>query len=166
MGVGAITETTMEDAMLDFFYNGVSPWIRSCEYSWSIPDEHIVAKKFVYFCYVLYTVLESGDNYTLQAPHPKHRNLPEDYDTFNVFADWASFSDMLLAWKGRDEIVGTSLDYMIRDFCYVWVDVERGKPGNWSDISIEMNNDGQSDDEGGATTLPEGNWGKRKNDLY
>jgi hypothetical protein len=161
MAKGAIKETTMEDAMLDFFYSGVDPWISEAGYHWSI-HRNLAAKKFVYFCYVMYTTLESGDGYTMNAPVPKHRDLPEDFDTFNIFADLSSFSDMLLEWRDRDEIVGTRLDYMIRDFCYVWIDVERGPPNAWTQTTIEMNDEGYSDDEA-PSGQAEGAW---SNNVY
>ena len=166
-GQGAMNVTTMEEAMLDFFYSGVEPWIQGSGYYWSITSDS-VAKRFVYFCYVMSSTLDTGDDYTIEPPYPRHRDLPEDLDTFNIFADMASFSDMLLEWRDRSEIVGTQLDHMIRDLCYVWIDVERGQPARWAEATIEMNDECNSDEEGvsGGPIVPDGNWSKTKNDLY
>jgi hypothetical protein len=75
---------------------------------------------------------------------------------------------MLHSWTDRCEIVGTPFDHLIRKFCYVWVDVQYGEPGRWSETTFEMNNGGQWDEDtggaGGASS--DSRWGKRKNDLY
>ena len=106
---------------------------------------------------------------TIEGPPPNHRNFPEDLDTFYKFADYISFSNILSEWDQRYEIVGTILDHKIRDFCYVWIDVEYGEPGAWTQATIQMNNEDNSDNEvatGVATHLAESNWSKRKNDIY
>ncbi len=168
---GTITEVSMEEAILDFFYRGVTVWIHDCGYEWST-DEPVVGRKFLYFCYMICRTLafnaRFNKNDTIEAPEPNHRNFPEDLDTFQHFADDISFSDMLSEWRDRYEIVGTLLDHKIRDFCYVWIDVEYGEPGSWTEGTLEMNNEGKSDYEMAmaAGGLPDGNWSKRKNDMY
>lgn len=169
---GTITNVSMEEAMLDFFYRGVSVWIHDCGYDWST-DECVVGRKFLYFCYILDRTLDYNMRFkkddTIEAPAPNHRNLPEDLDTFQQFADDASFSDMLIEWRDRYEIVGTLLDHKIRDFCYVWIDVEMGRPGSWTEVTLEMNNEAADEDGSGLgymASIPDGNWSKRKNDIY
>jgi len=168
--MGILAETTMEEAMLDFFHRGVSPWIHGCGYRWSLEVDE-VAGKFLYFCYTDYTTMRlrgPKGQWVLEAPSPRHRDLLEDADTFEIFADLTSFSDMLHSWTDRCEIVGTPFDHLIRKFCYVWVDVQYGEPGRWSETTFEMNNGGQWDEDtggaGGASS--DSRWGKRKNDLY
>jgi hypothetical protein len=166
-----ITEISMEEAILDFFYRGVTVWIHDCGYEWST-DEPVVGRKFLYFCYIICRTLEINARFnkddTIEPPAPNHRNLPEDLHTFQQFADEASFSDMLFEWKDRCEIVGTLLDHKIRDFCYVWVDVEYGEPGSWTQGTLEMNNESKSDENLNManSSIPDANWSKRKNDIY
>jgi hypothetical protein len=161
----------MEEAMLDFFYRGITVWVHDCSYEWST-DEQVVARKFLYFCYTVCRTLafnvRFNRNDTIEPPPPNHRNLPEDIDTFQKFADDTLFSDMLSEWRDRYEIVGTLLDHKIRDFCYVWIDVEHGEPGLWTQGTLEMNNEGKSEEEiaMGTAGIPDGNWSKRKNDIY
>ena len=158
-------ETTMEETINDFFYNGITPWINSCGYSWFHPPEDI-ARNFLRFCYKLQDTVKAGEQFNLELPMPKHRNMPEDLDTFQVFVDSFSFTDLLSNWSFHDEIVGTRLDNLIVDFCYNWVDVEKGAPGRWTQKTIEMNEDEMSDDERAQNNLPDGNWSRRKHDLY
>jgi hypothetical protein len=158
-------ETTMEEAMLDFFYDGITPWINSHGYYWSTEPE-AVARNFLRFCHMLDQTIAAGDGYMLQMPQPKHRNLPDDLDTFRIFVDTFSFTDMLSKWSFYDQIVGTKLDNLIMDFCYIWVDVEKGAPGRWTQKIIEMNEDDMSDEERANNALPDGNWSRRKHDLY
>jgi hypothetical protein len=158
-------ETTMEEAMLDFFYNGLTTWINSCGYFWLTEDPK-VAKSFLNFCYNLEQTLKAGEQYNLQLPQPNHRNLPEDLDTFQAFADSFSFTEFLSNWAFYDQIIGNRLDNLIVDFCYNWVDVERGTPGRWTQTTIEMNEGDISDDERAQNNLPDGNWSRRKHDLY
>jgi len=158
-------ETTMEEAMLDFFYDGITPLIQSCGYSWSTESE-AVSKNFLRFCYMLDDTVRAGDNFALKMPDPKHRNLAEDFDTFNIFVDSFSFSEMLSKWSYYDQIIGTRLDNLILNFLYIWIDVEKGAPGRWTQKTIEANEDDKSDDERAQMNLPDGNWSRRKHDLY
>jgi hypothetical protein len=161
-----VVETTMEEAMLDFFYNGITPWIQGCGYSWINGDSKEVARHFLRFCYELQKTIEAGDTYILQIPKPKHRNLPEDLDTFQSYVDSWGFTEMLSNWSFYDQIVGSRLDNLIVDFTYNWVDVEKGLPGRWTQKTIEMNEDEKSDDERAQNNVPDGNWSRRKHDLY
>jgi hypothetical protein len=159
------TETTTEEAMLDFFNHGLTPWMNSCGYSWSNPQKD-VGRSFLRFCYKLNDTVKAGEQFHLQLPEPNHRNMPEDLDTFQSFADSFSFTELLTMWSFYDQIIGTRLDNLIMDFCYIWADVEKGAPGRWTQKTIEMNQDDQSDDERAQNNLPDGNWSRRKHDLY
>jgi len=158
-------ETIFEEALLDFFNDGLTPWLNSCGYSWSSSSQD-VGKSFLRFCYKLNETLEAGDQFHLQLPQPKHRNMPEDLDTFQIFTDMFSFSELLTKWSFYDQIIGTRLDNLIVDFCYIWADVEKGAPGQWTQKTIEMNEDEQSDEDRAHNNLPDGNWSRRKYDLY
>ena len=158
-------EATTEEALLDFFNNGLTPWLNSCGYSWSSPSQN-VSKSFLYFCYKLNDTLKAGEQFNLQLPEPKHRNMPEDLDTFQSFADSFSFSELLTKWSFYDQIIGSRLDNLMMDFCYIWADVEKGAPGQWTQKTIEMNEDEMSDEDRAQNNLPDGNWSRRKHDLY
>jgi hypothetical protein len=158
------TEGTMRDALLHFFYEGVSPWITSFGYEW-INGETCVSKKFLRFCYDIHVTLLMGDNYSLQVPEPKHRDYLEDRETFDFIVDHWSFVELLEEWDCRDEIVGTRLDYLLREFCYVWIDVTAGKPGSWTKKSLDAEYDEIDIDEQNAL-LPDPNWNRSKYDLY
>ena len=157
-------EVTMEEALTEFFYSGITDWMKSCGYSWSNTDSEI-KKKFLNFAFAVSSTLEASRTATLQVPFPNHRNLPDDRDTFDLYADMSSFTEFLHKWSFRSEIVGTRLDHLIREFCYTWSDVEKGKPGRWTQLTINMNEDENSDDDKGIM-LPDGNWSRRKYDLY
>jgi hypothetical protein len=161
-----LTEGTMEDAMLHFFYEGVSPWIQGFGYSWS-NEENVIARKFLRLCYAIHTTSMMDPKYTLEVPEPRHRDYQEDRDTFNYIVDTRSFIDMLDVWKFRDEIVGTRLDYLLREFCYVWINVQSGKPGAWTQAALDAESDADSEeDRANTNVLPDGNWSRRKYDLY
>lgn len=159
------TEITMEDVVLDFFHNGLTSWINRCGYSWLTEDTN-VAKSFLRFCYKLNETVKAGEQFNLQLPEPNHRNMPEDLDTFQAFADSFSFTELLTNWSFYDQIIGSRLDNLMMDFAYNWIDVERGAPGRWTQKTIEMNEDDLSDEERAQNNLPDGNWSRRKHDLY
>ena len=138
-----IQEGTMEEAMLHFFYSGLSPWIKQFGYSW-IYDEDDVARKFVYHCYVL---MSTPSKQLLLPPEAKHRDLKEDRETFDYIVDTQSFIDFLEEWKSRDEIVGTERDHLLREFCYIWIDPSSGKPGAYTERILEAD-ETDSEEEG------------------
>lgn len=160
-----LSEGTMEEAMLDFFYNGISPWIKDTGYIWLVNDESYVARKFLRFAYELYCTLKQGPTVDLYAPEPMHRNFTEDRDTFDMYLSSNSWFDLVDTWSFRDEIVGTRLEHMIREFCYIWIDVRYGKPGKWTQASLDMSDEDLTDDDNNVT-VPDGNWSRRKYDLY
>jgi hypothetical protein len=154
-------EGTMEDAMLVFFYDGVCPWIRDIGYKWS-QDEQIVAKKFLYLCYMIDTTSKINDK-DLQPPKPSHRDLIEDRETFDYFVDTTQLIDFLESWKFRTEIVGTRFDHLIKEFCYCWVDVCSGKPGTFTQRIFDAEAEAEADEEmvSGPDTSSKKKW-----DLY
>ena len=105
-----------------------------------------------------------GPTYDLYPPTPMHRNLDEDRETFDLHFDTFALVEFIDSWKFYDTILDTRLDYMIKEFCYIWIDVESGKPGKWTDVTLDSNSENVSDGEGNA--LPESNWRKQKNELY
>ena len=154
---------SLEEALNDFFYNGISPWIQSFGYTWN-KEEDYIARKFLRFSYELHCALLEGSTVDLLPPEPFHRNLPEDRESFEFYVN-VPFLDFLDDWKIREEIVGTRFEFMILEFCYIWIDVTAGKPGRWTLAALEMN-DTHGSDEDLDTFLPDGNAGRRKYDLY
>jgi len=154
-------EGTMEEAMLVFFHDGVCPWIKDIGYKWSRED-HVIAKKFVHLCYMINTTADMHDK-SLQAPMPYHRNLDEDRETFDYFVDTIQFIDFLEAWNFRNEIVGTRFDYLIKEFCYCWIDVCSGKPGAFTQRIFDAEAEAEAEEElvSGPDTSSKKKW-----DLY
>jgi len=159
----SLNQCTMEQAVLDFFYNGVSPWIYGLGYKWN-REEAVIARKFVRFCYDIHWALQTPTG-ELNPPEPQHRNLPEDRETFELFANTLAFTDFLEVWNFRDEIVGTRLEFLILEFSYVWLDVCSGKPGSWTQRTIEMQEDHGSEDDNDMLS-PDSYWSRRSHDLY
>ena len=126
--------------MLEFFHKGVTPMVKRSGYRWS-REEHVIASKFVRLCYDIVTTLQMGDQYSLVAPHPDHRNLDEDRDTFHRFIDSDAFISLMKEWCCRSEIVGTRLDYKIEEFIYTWINVEAGPPGKFTREMLESDQD-------------------------
>lgn len=160
-----MTEGTVKDAILHFFYQGVSPWIQGFGYSWSQP-ENSIAQKFLRACHTIATTSAMAGNYHVVAPQPMHRDLPEDRETFDFLVDIWSFVELMSDWEFRTEIIGTRLEYLLREFCYVWVNVESGYPGSRTEHILNAEMENGSEDDNGATMLPDGNWSRRKHDLY
>jgi hypothetical protein len=157
-------ECDMGDSMLDLFYNGLTPLIQNCGYKWSVPQS-IVASKFLKFAFLMHETLKMSPTTELRPPEPMHRNLTEDRETFDMYFDAFTLGEFIEAWKCYDSVIDTRLDYMIKEFCYVWVDVESGKPGAWTNATLEMNTENISDDDT-TNILPDRNWNKQKKELY
>ena len=138
-------EGTMEEAMLVFFYEGVSPWIKNIGYKWS-QDDNVIARKFVYFCYMIDT---TSKMYTMDLCPPKvmHRNFEEDRETFDYFVDTTELTNFLSMWEFRNEIVGTRFDHLIKEFCYIWIDVCSGKPGAFTQRIFDAEEDMLAEEE-------------------
>lgn len=154
-------EGTMEEAMLVFFYDGICPWIRNIGYKWCRED-HDIAKKFVHLCYMINTTANMYDK-SLQPPPPCHRDLDEDRETFDYFLDTSELIDFLEAWGFRTEVVGTRFDYLIKEFCYTWVDVCSGKPGAFTQRIFDAEAEAEAEEEmlSGPDTSSKKKW-----DLY
>ena len=157
------TRGTMEEAMTDFFYNGISPWIHSFGYTW-LNDKTYIAKKFLHFCYMINITGRMDNKYELRFPEPNHRNLPEDRETFDYIIDSKEFIKFLEYWNCRDEIIGTRFDHLILEFCYIWINVASGKPGSMTQKILYANEDHEIDV--GVGLPPDGNLNRRKYDLY
>jgi len=138
-------EGTMEEAMLVFFYSGVSPWINEIGYKWS-RQEDIIARKFVYLCYMIDTTVNMHDK-ELDPPKPNHRDFEEDRETFDYFVDTTELIDFLSKWEFRNEIVGTRFDHLIKEFCYCWVDVCSGKPGTFTQKIFDAEDEAQAEED-------------------
>jgi hypothetical protein len=138
-------EGTMEEAMLVFFYSGVSPWIKDIGYKWSEDDEKI-ARKFLYLCYMIDTTSRMYDT-DLEPPEPRHRNLEEDRETFDYFVDTTELIDFLANWEFRSEVVGTRFDHLIKEFCYVWIDVCSGRPGTFTQRIFDAELEAEAEEE-------------------
>ena len=162
-----VSEGTIENALLHFFYDGVSPWIHSRGYEWT-DMEDVIALKFLRFSFLVYETSQMSSNYSLQVPFPNHRDLQEDRDTFDSLLDIRDFVDFMEEWSFYHFIVGTRLDYLLREFCYVWIDVQSGKPGVMTQAVLDaISENGDSDqDSTNGYLLPDGNWSRRKHDLY
>lgn len=160
-GVSDSSEGTMEEAMLVFFYEGVSPWIKSYGYKW-VREESFIADKFVYFCYMIDTTSNMYDT-DIKKPKPRHRNLEEDRETFDLLIDTIELIDFLSNWEFRTEVVGTRFDYLIREFCYTWIDVSSGKPGGYTQSILDTQAEAQAEEEmiSGPDTTSRKKW-----DLY
>jgi hypothetical protein len=138
-------EGTMEEAMLVFFYNGVSPWIKEFGYKWLKEDDQI-AKKFVNLCYMIDTTSRMYDK-DLQGPEPNHRDYEEDRETFDYFVDTTELIDFLSKWEFRSEIVGTRFDHLIKEFCYCWIDVCSGRPGTFTQRIFDAEAEAEAEEE-------------------
>jgi hypothetical protein len=162
IGSGVDKEGTMEEAMLVFFYSGVSPWIKDIGYKWS-QDDIKIAKKFVHLCYMINTTAKMYDK-DLEPPEPRHRNFQEDRETFDYFVDTSELIDFLDNWEFRSEVVGTCFDHLIKEFCYVWVDVCSGRPGTFTQKIFDANAELEAEEEqyyAGPDTSSKKKW-----DLY
>ena len=155
------TEGTVEDALLDFFYRGISPWMKSFGYKWNSFNDDDVARKFLRFCYTVHCSIQTKTH--LEIPEPMHRNLYEDRETFDHLIDTQSIIEFLDAWDFRTEIVGTRFEHLLPEFCYVWLDVTYGKPGALTEKCFVEEDNGSEEDN---VAIPDGNWNRRKYDLY
>jgi hypothetical protein len=126
-------EGSIEEAVLYFFYEGLNPFIKQHGYQW-FNEDHIIARKFLYLCYMIQTTHRDKD---LIIPGPKHRNLPYDRETFDNILDTFTFNDFLAKWSFSHEVCGTRFDHLIKEFCYSWIDVESGSPGKITQKALE-----------------------------
>jgi len=136
---------TMQEAMLRFFYDGLSPWIKGYGYRW-LQEDSIVAGKFVYLCYMI-DITARDYNKSLAIPFAQHRDLQEDRDTFDYIVDSYELVKFLEAWNFRSEVVGTRFDHLLKEFCYIWIDVTAGKPGTFTQKIFDGEAEIQAEEE-------------------
>jgi hypothetical protein len=162
----SLTEGTVEEALLHFFHEGISPWIKSYGYTWNAFNDDEIASKFLKLCYDVQRCIWSKDpTVILYPPEPRHRDLPEDRNTFDLFVNTSDFLRLLEMWKCRTEIVGTRFDHLIREFCYVWINVKSGKPGTFTQRLLDSEED-EAEEEERLGILPDPLIDRRKYDLY
>jgi len=150
-------EGTMEEAILHFFYDGLSPMIKHLGYKWNTSEQDI-ARRFLQLCYMIYTTRRDAHKYSLQGPEPQHRDLKEDRDVFDYFLDTFTFNDLLEEWS-HCPIVGTAFDYLFKEFCYCWIDVTAGAPGFMTQRILEADEDEDGEEEIATTeVLSRRNW--------
>uniref|UniRef100_A0A6C0AN68 Uncharacterized protein n=1 Tax=viral metagenome TaxID=1070528 RepID=A0A6C0AN68_9ZZZZ len=150
-------EGTMEEAVLHFFYDGISKMINQLGYKWNTNEPH-VASKFVQLCYMIYTTKDHTQKYSLKGPEPKHRNFKEDYDVFDFLLDTFTFNDFLEEWN-HCPVVGTAFDYLFKDFCYNWIDVTAGQPAAMTQKILDADDEENSEEEVATTeVLTRRNW--------
>jgi hypothetical protein len=141
---GGCQEGNIEEAILYFFYEGLSPFIKQCGYQWSTQEESVVARKFLYLCYMIQTTPQHND---LIIPGPKHRNLYYDREIFEHIVDTFTFNDFLSNWSFCHEVCGTRFDHLIKEFCYSWIDVTYGNPGKMTQRILDAEAEEQEAEE-------------------
>lgn len=137
-------EGTIEEAVLYFFYEGLNPFVKSLGYTWSNKEDSVIARKFLYLCYMIQTTQHDED---LLLPEPRHRDLSYDRDTFEFTIDTFTFTDFLSEWSFCHEVCGTRFDHLIKEFCYIWIDVESGPPGKMTQRIL----DAEAEEQDNAT---------------
>ena len=147
----------MEEAVLHFFYDGLSKMIKQLGYKWNT-NEAYIASKFVQLCYMIDTTKSVAHQYSLQGPDPKHRDLKEDRETFECILDTFAFNDFLEDWS-HCPVVGTSFDFLFKDFCYNWIDVTAGSPGVMTQKILDADIEEEGEEEIATTEiLSRRNW--------
>jgi hypothetical protein len=150
-------EGTMEEAILHFFYDGLSRMIKHLGYKWNTSEQRI-ALKFIQLCYMIDTTRYDAEKYSLQGPEPDHRNLKEDLETFEFFLDTIAFNEFLEEWS-HCPVVGTPFDYLFKEFCYNWIDVTAGAPGAMTQRILEADDEEEGEEELVTTeVLSRRNW--------
>ena len=150
-------EGTMEEAVMQFFHDGLSPLIKSLGYKWSL-EEHLICRKFIQLCYMIDTTgTMNYADYSLKGPEPKHRNLKEDQDVFEFFLDTFVFNDFLSSWS-HCRVVGTRFDYLFKDFCYTWIDVTSGKPGAMTQQILDADEEEEEEEVATMEVATRRNW--------
>lgn len=150
-------EGTMEEAVLHFFYDGISKMVRQLGYKWNTNEDYI-ASKFVQLCYMIDTTRSSAHQHFLQGPEPSHRDLKEDRETFEFILDTFAFNDFLEEWS-HCHVVGTAFDHLFKDFCYNWIDVTAGAPGLITQKTLDADIEEEGEEEIATTEiLSRRNW--------
>lgn len=156
VGKGSI-EDIMEEAVLHFFYDGLSQMIKQLGYKWNT-NEQVISRKFVQLCYMIDTTKNMSHMYSLNGPKPSHRNFKEDREVFDFFLDTFAYNDFLEEWS-HCPIVGTAFDYLFKEFCYCWIDVTAGAPGAMTQQILNADDDEEGEEEIATTEiLSRKNW--------
>lgn len=150
-------EGTMEEAVLHFFYDGIVPMIKKLGYTWSM-QEHDIAKRFLQLCYMIDTTKRDSHKYSLNGPIPNHRNFKEDRDVFDFFLDTFAYNNLLDEWS-HCSVVGSTFDYLFKEFCYCWIDVTAGSPGAMTQKILDADDEEEREEEITTTEiLSRRNW--------
>jgi hypothetical protein len=150
-------EGTMEEAVLHFFYDGISQLIKRLGYKWNT-NEQLISRKFLQLCYMIDTTRRDAHKYSLQGPEPEHRDLKEDRETFEFVLDTFVFNDFLEQWS-HCPIIGTAFDYLFKEFCYCWIDVTAGPPGAMTQRILDADEEEEGEEEMVTTEiLSRRNW--------
>jgi hypothetical protein len=150
-------EGSMEEAVLHFFYDGLSQMIKQLGYKWNTNEDRI-ARRFLQLCYMIDTTKSDAHMYSLHGPEPNHRNLKEDREVFEFVLDTFAFHDFLEQWS-HCPIVGTPFDYLFKEFCYCWIDVTAGSPGAMTQSILEADEEEEGEEEVVTTEiLSRRNW--------
>lgn len=164
-------EGTKAEASDYFFYNFLSPWIKSLGYSWETA-ENKVARAFQKFSYALedaelYTNVKDR-HFSLSMPEPIHRNLQEDRETFDYIVNSHEFVDLSINAAETSELLGLRNDHLIIEFCYIYVNVTSGRPEQMTKSLLEMDEgfEGEESGKSNMINLPDAYANRRKYDLY
>jgi len=163
VGPGCLKENegTMEEAILYFFYEGINPWMKATGYKW-LRDDDYVANKLLSLCYLMDCTKDNWD-VTLNIPRPMHRNLKDDRETFDLFVDTECLNTFVSNWDYVFDIIGTRYDYLIKEFCYTWIDVCSGNPGAFTEKLFEAES-GSDDDVAYSPDVTSSS--RKKTELY
>jgi hypothetical protein len=163
VGHGCLKENegTMEEAILYFFYEGIDPWMKAIGYKW-LRDDDYVANKLLSLCYLMDSTKDNHD-ITLNVPRPMHRNLKDDRETFDLFVDTECLITFVSNWDCVFDSIGKRYDYLIKEFCYTWIDVSSGNPGAFTEKLFEAES-GTDDDIAYGPDITSSS--KKKTDLY
>lgn len=160
---------TNYDAALHIFNDILTPFIVAHGYEW-FWDDDVVEKKFLKFMCAVDLAVKESYTATVQLPYPVHRNLPEDRDTFDFIIPCSDFAEFCSNHDEVHPIFESRLNHLIREFCYIYADVEGGKPGNFTQKQLDSYEiDTEEEDAGRGTSnanLPDAYSSRRKNDLY
>jgi hypothetical protein len=165
-------DSNVEDAKF-FFQKALNPWIQRCGYSWTM-DLDKVEQKFIKFAYALedvhsYNRAAGSERYRIELPEVTHRNFPEDRDTYDLFVDLYSFSDLLDEWREHYTLLENPMIHLLYEFCYLYVDVEDGQPGKFTEKALDADKDSDDEDSGKGisnTALPDMYDRRQRNELY
>ena len=122
----------------------------------------------LFYTILLYcrTYVSLGQRYTHQCPIPKHRNDPEDRNTFEYVISSDDFLNLIDNWDVEIPILKSRLQLYLLDFCYTWINVESGRPGYRTQKNLDELNYNSEEEDLQNHNLPDAYSKRRKNDLY